>query len=87
MTSKDKTTTGNVVRMTANKASKYKVLSERAESSIANDSSGIRIKSTPSGVCITAVESNLEDAVLFSDTLHSYRIMKGNNINGSCLAH
>ena len=36
MTSKDKTTSANVVRMNTNGARKYEVLSERAEGSIAN---------------------------------------------------
>ena len=75
MTSKDKITAANVVRMNTNEASKYEVSSERAESSIANEISNIRVLiKTSSGVCITAVGLNLEGAVLFSDTLHSYRL-------------
>jgi hypothetical protein len=75
MTSRNKTTTANVVRMNTNKASKYQVLSERVKSLIANDSLGIRLLiKTSSGVCLTAVGSNLEDAVRFSDILHSYRL-------------
>ena len=75
MISKGKTTTANVVRMNTNEASKSEALSERAESSIANELSDVRVLiKTSSGVRITAVGLNLEDAVRFSDTLHSYRL-------------
>jgi len=51
------------------------ILSERVESSIANELSDVRVLiKTSSGVRIAAVGLNLEDAVLFSDTLHSNRL-------------
>lgn len=75
MTSRNKTTTANVVRMNTIKASKYQVLSERVKSSIANELSDVRVLiRTFSGFCATALGLNLEDAVLFSDILHSYRL-------------
>jgi hypothetical protein len=65
----------NVVRINTNEASKSEVLSERAQSSIANELLDVRVLiKTTSGVRITAVGLNLEDAVLYSDTLHSYRL-------------
>ncbi len=75
MTSRDKTTAANVARMNTNVASKYEVFSEGTQSSIANELSDVRVLiKTSTGVCITAVGLNLEGAVLFSDTLHSYRL-------------
>ena len=68
MTTKDKTAVANVVR-------KFPVLSKELESSTANElSDGQILIQTASGVCITAVGLKLEDAVRYSDTLHSYRL-------------
>ncbi len=75
MTYKDKTTAVNVVRMNTNEASKYEVCSERAESSRANYLSEVRVlNKTSLGVYVNSVGLNLERTVLFSDTLHSYRL-------------
>jgi len=75
MTYKDKTIAVNVVRMNTNEASKYEVCSERAESSRANYLSEVRVlNKTSPGVCVNSVGLNLETAVLFSDTLQSYRL-------------
>jgi hypothetical protein len=71
MTYKDKTTAAKVARMNTNAARKFEVFSEGTEGSITNELSDVQVLiKTSSGVCVTAVGLNLEDAVLFSDTLH-----------------
>jgi len=80
MTSKDKTTAANVLRMNTNEVRKYEILSERAESSIANWVIGRPgLIKTSSGVCVTAEGLNLEDTVLFSDTRHLPKLIKTSN--------
>ncbi len=75
MTYKDKTTAAKVARMNTNVARKFEGFSEGTEGSITNELSDVRVLiKTSSGVRITAVGLNLENTVLFSDILHSYRL-------------